>query len=277
MSQKPPTIIPYRPATRPASTGAPLPLPKRPDLRLVTERARTLDLKGKRKAWFFIGRGRIGKTTLARWCIEAMDERGGSALIAAADPTNRSLRTFIDDVAEPPSSDSNDVRDWLRGLLQHAMENDLNAMIDFGGGSTSLIDLLHEIPDLADVLSHGGIEPVAVHVIGPDIHDIVPLAAIEGEGFRPKATVLVLNERHGRREKFEEVLQHPAFRDVVARGAQVIWMPLLTPDFAQLCDSRAWHYREVHKVAGPFITSAVHNWLRRMADAFEPITTWFPE
>src|ERR1700722_19675789 len=113
-SKKPSSVIPYRPALRSSSPAAPLPLPNRPELRVAAERAPTLDLSGKRKAWFFIGRGRIGKTTLARWAAEIMDERGGTALIAAADPTNRSLRSFLDNVAEPPSSDSNDVRDWLR-------------------------------------------------------------------------------------------------------------------------------------------------------------------
>jgi hypothetical protein len=243
----------------------------------VGERPPTLDLSGKRKAWFFIGRGRIGKTTLARWAVEIMAQRGGSALIAAADPTHRRLRPFVDNVAEPQSSETGEVRDWLRDLLQHAMENDLNAIIDFGGGSTSLLDLLHELPDLADVLASGRIEPVAVHVIGADAHDLVPLAATEAAGFQPKATVLVLNERHGRREKFDTVLQHPAFREVVTRGAQVIWMPILTPDIAQLCDNRAWHYLDARRVAGPFAASAIHNWLRRMNEGLAPITTWLPE
>src|SRR3954451_24879223 len=76
-----------------------------------------LDLSGKRKVWFLVGRGRIGKTTLARWVAETMDIRGGAAIIAAADPSNRSLRVFLDGIAEPPSSNADDAKDWLRDLL----------------------------------------------------------------------------------------------------------------------------------------------------------------
>jgi hypothetical protein len=67
-----------------------------------------------------------------------MDNRGGTAVIAAADPVNRSLRVFLDNVAEPPSSNPDNVKDWLRNLLIFAMEQQASALINLGGGSASL-------------------------------------------------------------------------------------------------------------------------------------------
>ena len=78
------------------------------------------------------------KTPLTRWVAQTMDNRGGTAVIAAADPVNRSLRVFLDNVAEPPSSNPDNVKDWLRNLLIFAMEQQASALINLGGGSASL-------------------------------------------------------------------------------------------------------------------------------------------
>jgi hypothetical protein len=236
-----------------------------------------IDLTGKRKAWFLVGRGRIGKTTFARWLVETMDQRGGSAVIAAADPVNRSLRMFLDNVAEPPTTEPDDVKNWLLELLEYAVQDKVSAVVDLGGGNTSLSALLAEMPNLADVLTDGGIEPVAVHVTGPDPHDLVTLAVTEAEGFRPRATAIVLNEAHGQRPRFDQVLQHPAFQTAVERGAVPLWMPRLNPDAARQCDANAWRYYQVSGKAGPFTASAVQTWLRRMAEEMAPIGTWLPE
>ncbi len=283
MAQKPtPTrsasVIPFRPFTRAALPTAPLPLPMTAGRSALSEAPpAAIDLSGKRKAWFFIGRGRIGKTTLARWVAETMDQRGGSAIIAAADPVNRSLRVFVDNVAEPPSANPEDVKDWLRDLLQTATEKSLNAMIDLGGGNTSLSALLAEMPDLAKVLSDGGVEPVAIHVVGTAPHDLVPLAITEGEGFQPAATAIVLNETHGRRTRFDPILNHPTFQAAIDRGAIKLWMPQLTPDAAELCDANGWHYHDALTKAGPFTASSVKMWLDRMAKEMQPIVSWIPE
>jgi hypothetical protein len=280
MAQKPSkssSVIPFRQLDRPLPPSSILPLPEGAAVPVVVETPPALDLSGRRKAWFMIGRGRIGKTTLTRWVAETIENRGGSAVIAAADPVNRSLRVFVDGVAEPPSSDPDDVKDWLGDLLQYVMREKQNALIDLGGGNTSLSALLREIPDLAEVLAESGIEPVAVHVLGADPHDLVPLAMMEAEGFRPRATAIVLNEAHGRRSRFDQVIAHPAFTAAMERGAVKLWMPLLTPDAARQCDANAWHYHDVKGKAGPFAASAVQTWLRRMSDEMAPIASWLPE
>ena len=273
------SVIPFRPGTRQALPTAVLPLPQSAGSIALADPPMPMgiDLSGKRKAWFFIGRGRIGKTTLARWVVETMDQRGGSAIIAAADPVNRSLRVFVDNVAEPPSTNPDDVKDWLRDLLQTATEQRLNAMIDLGGGSTSLSALLAEMPDLATVMSAGGVEPVAVHVVGTAPHDLVPLAITEAEGFQPAATAIVLNETHGRRANFAPIINHPTYQAAIARGAIQLWMPRLTPDAAATCDANEWHYHDAVSKAGPFTASSIKTWLDTMAREMQPIASWFPE
>jgi hypothetical protein len=241
------------------------------------DKTEAVDLRGQRKVWFLIGRGRIGKTTLARWIAETAEDRGAGFIVAAVDPVNRSLRNYIDGVAEPSSADPAEVRDWLWGFLQHVQAEKLNALVDLGGGDTALSALLHDMPDLAEIMAGAGTEAVAVHIVGPDQHDLSPLALAESQGFRPRATVIVLNEAHGRREKFQPILEHQIFRSAMARGAIQLWMPLLTPDAARTVDANEWQYRNVKNAGGPFTASLVHNWLRRMEEAFSPVSSWFPE
>ena len=44
-----------------------------------------IDLTGKPKAWFVIGRGGVGKTTLLRWAAERADQADARMVVAAAD------------------------------------------------------------------------------------------------------------------------------------------------------------------------------------------------
>jgi hypothetical protein len=119
-------------------------------------------------------------------------------------------------------------------------------------------------------------QPVAIHVVGADPHDLVPLAMTEAEGFQPAATAIVLNETHAQRFRFDQVLQHPAFQAAVQRGAVPLWMPRLNADAAGQCDANGWRYHDVQTKAGPFTASAVQTWLRTMTQQFSPISTWLP-
>src|SRR3954469_9268072 len=188
--------IPFRPLARAPLPVTALPLPPGAGAETAVEMPSAIDLSGRRKAWFLIGRGRIGKTTFARWLVETMDQRGGSAVIAAADPVNRSLRMFLDNVAEPSTTEPDNVKNWLREMLEYAVQEKVSAIVDLGGGNTSLSALLAEMPNLADVLTDGGIEPVAVHVTGPDPHDLVTLAVTEAEGLRNTAVWPVRTRRN---------------------------------------------------------------------------------
>ena len=132
-----------------------------------------------------IGRGGVGKTTLLRWAAERADQADARMVVAAADPLNRSLRLYRDNVVEPPSNDPAATADWTQALLLRCMELGASALLDLGGGDTSLHRLLQTVPDLAAVLHDGGLEAVAVHVVGANPHDLVPLAETEAAGFQP--------------------------------------------------------------------------------------------
>ena len=102
-----------------------------------------IDLTGKPKVWFAIGPGRAGKTMLLRWAAEMTANQGGSTIVAAADPQNRSLKNYLDGVAEPPTNDATATSRWLEALLRHVMDEKMSALVDLGGGDTAL----HKLPD----------------------------------------------------------------------------------------------------------------------------------
>jgi hypothetical protein len=162
------------------------------------------------------------------------------------------------------------------------MEANANAVIDLGGGNTSLSALLAEMPTLTSVLTEAGTEPVAIHVIGPNQNDLVPLAMTEAEGFRPAATAIILNEVHGRRAAFDAVLAHPDLKAAVDRGAIVLWMPALQKAVAELCEGHGWTFQDAAASEGPLKKAPMHRadvqtWLRRMGDEMSPIASWLPE
>lgn len=142
----------------------------------VAATATAMDLSGKPKVWFAIGPGRSGKTMLLRWAAEMTANRGGSAIVAAADPQNRSLKNYLDGVAEPPTNDAAATSRWLEALLRHVMDAKLSAMVDLGGGDTALHKLLTTAPDLAEALDGAGVAPVAVYTLGSRVDDLAALA-----------------------------------------------------------------------------------------------------
>jgi hypothetical protein len=132
------SVIPFRPFSKAPLPTVSLPLPQVSALQPQAEMPKAIDLTGKRKAVFLIGRGKVGKTVFARYLAETLEKRDVGAIIAAADPSNRSLRSFVEGVVEPPTEDTAETRDWLRDLLQYAVENQHNAIVDLGGGNIAL-------------------------------------------------------------------------------------------------------------------------------------------
>ncbi len=257
----------------------------------VAKQATSLDLTGKAKIWFVVGAGRTGKTTLIRWAADVVVSQGGNAIYAAADPQNRSLVNYIDNVAQPPTNDATATSRWLEALLRHAMEEKASAMVDLGGGDTSLHKLLSTVPDLASALDDAGVAPVAVYTVGPRVDDLAALASFEAMGFQPAATVLVRNEGLAdplgdREDGFARVLRHSAYRAAVERGSVEIWMPRLDAAVAQEIEAKRLSFAQARdalspegrKVAslGPFDRSRVRTWLTAMAADMAPIMSWLP-
>lgn len=276
------------PATKPAfSFSPPFDLSGLPERRLPERvnghaqeepvAAPGVDLSGRPKVWFVIGRGRIGKTTLIRVMAETLTARGGESVYAAADPVNRSLKMFLAPVAEPPGDDPGEVANWLQALLAFAMKGDgASVLVDLGGGDTSLSRLLRTAPDLAQAMEKSPTTPVAIHVIGTDEHDLVPLAAMEEAGFQPKATALVFNEMTGTRPEFARVLQHSVVRKALDRGAVPLWMPKLSPAAIRLVDARGLQLTQAGEELGLLAGAPVRVWVQAVAREFAPIATWLP-
>jgi hypothetical protein len=250
-----------------------------------------MDLTDKPKAWLLIGRGGSGKTVLARWMGWRMTEMGRAAMIAALDPTNRSLATWFAGVEQPELSDPSYTARWLRSALSHLMAERASGVFDFGGGDISLRTVIDMAPALADDMIGAGVEPVACYCIGPSQDDLTSLGSLEESGFQPRSTLLVLNEGKAdsmlsREEAFTRVLRHSDFRAAIGRGALPVWMPRLEPDvmdqiegkhitFGQARDGQVPEGKTFLPIGG-LERSMVGRWLDRMEQAFQPIATWLP-
>ena len=247
-----------------------------------------VDLSGKKKIVFWIGRGKTGKTTGIRWAAEAAILAGATLLMADMDPTNDTFSKYIDNVARPPeASDPALSLKWLDKLLQHALQHRLSLLVDLGGGDTTLRRLVEQLPDLVEMAEAQGFAIVLFYTAGPQEEDLSPLATMEGLGFRPSATAIVLNEAmadlgDSPLQAFARVLRHSAFLAAVGRGAVPIWMPRLLP--AQQVEIRRLHFRDAaageigqgKTPLGPFDRSRVLNWLQAMDANFVGIRTWLP-
>jgi len=133
-----------------------------------------------------------------------------------------------------------------------------------------------------------GIEPVAIHLLGPDRDDLAYLRDVEEGGlFAPKATIIVFNEGlvpAGRSVKaaFAPVLDNPILHAALARGAKAVYMPRLIP--AHEVDERrltfaaavAGRIKEGQRQIGPYNRELIKNWLRAMEQNFAPVAGWLP-
>ena len=132
-----------------------------------------------------------------------------------------------------------------------------------------------------------GFAVVLFYTVGPQEKDLSPLATMKGRGFRPTATVIVLNEAMAEigdlpPNAFAQILRHSAFLAAVERAAVPIWMPRLLP--AQQVEIRRLKFRDAAagKIGqgktplGPFDRSRVLSWLQAMDANFAGIASWMP-
>lgn len=233
--------------------------------------------------WYLIGANYSGKTTFARWMCGRMLEAGRSAVMAAADPANRTLADFFEAVAQPPSNDAGQTAGWLQALTDHVITHRLAGVVDMGGGDTALGKVVDLVPTLAPTMEEAGVSPVAAYFLGPRVDDLGTLAGFEAKGFQPRATVLVLN--HGRvpaemdgAGAFAAVRRHSVFRSAVDRGAVVVEMPRLDPAALALeIERRRLHFaavRDGQTPIGGLRRAGVSAWMTRMEAAFGPVVDW---
>jgi hypothetical protein len=259
---------------------------RRPTSEVVNSR---LDLTGKPKVWFIIGRGKTGKTTLLRFTAEEAVAAERRVLLVDLDRANATLASYFQGVQRPPAGDEAGVTAWLEKLLTFIMTEKAAALIDLGGGDTALRRLVSEVPDLVATLEAAGVAAVAIYMLGPQPDDLAPLATLEAAGFQPAATLLVLNEGLietpvSREEAFARVLRHSAFKAAAGRGAEAVWMPRLLP--AGEIEARRVLFGQAERGAvregrkqtplGPFDQARVRAWLRAMRAEFAGVASWMP-
>src|ERR1700733_7378095 len=80
-----------------------------------------IDLSGKPKVWFTVGRGKTGKTTLLRFAAEEAAAGARRIVLADLGRANATLASYFQDVQRPPTGDEASVTVWLEKLLTFAM------------------------------------------------------------------------------------------------------------------------------------------------------------
>ncbi len=250
-----------------------------------------VDLGDGPKVLFVMGPGRSGKTTLLRYIMEQARPGKPAPIAAALDPQNRSLATFVNDVAQPGTNDPVGVARWAEELLGFVMAEKQSALLDMGGGDLSMGRLLEDVPDLTASLEESRVHPVALYTLSPRVDDLGVLAGYEAQGFQPKATALILNAGLAdptvpREEAFGRLLRHSAFRAAVGRGAVPIWMPRLDAGVAAEIEGKRLRFEQARDgqapddqpgaILGPFDRSRVRKWMTDMAAALAPIRSWIP-
>lgn len=247
-----------------------------------------IDLSGRHKIIFWVGRGKTGKTTGIRWLAEKTLMNGTPLLMADLDTTNDTFSRYIDKVARPPeTTDPSLSLKWLDRLLQHSLGQKISALVDLGGGDTTLRRLAVELPDLVALFEAQGFAVVLFHTVGPQEEDLSPLATLQRLGFKPTASCIILNEAmmdvgETRDTGFARILRHSVVRHAIGGGAVPVFMPKLFA--AQQVEIRRLKFHDAvagktgraDTPLGPFDRARVRLWLEAMDSNFAGISSWLP-
>lgn len=242
-----------------------------------------VDLAGRTKIVFAAGRGKTGKTTLLRWVAEISNERHGQAILADIDPSNASFSRYFDDVARPPTDNPAGVARWLQQLIEHCIAEKQSAIVDLGGGDTTLRTLATEMPGFGAHIEASGLVPVMLYMLGTQPEDLTPAVTLSNRGFSTKAQALVFNEfaieaGTTRNEAFDRITKSESFGKL-ARSSVTVWMPRLFA--AEAIESRECRFFEardnrVSPPLGVFDHARLNAWLQSMDRRFGGISSWVP-
>ena len=246
--------------------------------------AQGVDLSGRAKIVLAAGRGKTGKTTLLRWLAEQSLEAGHSFLMADIDPTNASFAAYFEGVSRPRDDDPLRVRDWLQLFIEYAVKHELSALIDLGGGDTTLRSIAAEMPGFDAMIEEAGLAVAIFYLVGPHPEDLTPIATLSERGFNPRARAIVLNEGtapigRSREEALARVTGTALFEATTMNGAIPLWMPRLHA--AEAIEARHCGFREgrdgkTDPPLGLFDRTRVRHWLNAMDARFAGVRTWLP-
>jgi hypothetical protein len=242
-----------------------------------------IDLSNRPKIVMAVGRGKTGKTTLLRWVAEMSFEQASSPILADIDPSNQSFSRYFKDAIRPETDHPAGVAKWLQELFEHCVTYQRSAIVDLGGGDTTLRTLASEMPGLASHLETNGVSPVLLHLAGPQPEDLTPSNTLISRGFSPAAQALILNEfsiepggtRHA---TFASTLQSSAGL-TLTEASVIVWMPKLHS--ADAVEKRQCRYiaardGQVNPPLGMFDAARLRVWLDTMNRRFAGISSWIP-
>jgi hypothetical protein len=246
--------------------------------------AQGIDLTGRNKIIFAVGRGKTGKTTLLRWMAETALAAGRPFLMADIDPTNASFASYFEGVSRPDTDDPAGVNRWLQAFIEYAVKHQTTAMIDLGGGDTTLRTLATEMPGFAQQIEEAGLVPVNFYLAGAQPDDLAPIATLAERGFSPRARAVVLNESTAelglsRQQGFMRVVRNRVLLDQLRSGAINLWMPRLHA--AEAVESRRSTFAAARDgrttpPLGLFDRARVKSWLEAMDRQFQGVQSWMP-
>ncbi|MDD2794635.1 hypothetical protein [Acidocella sp.] len=242
-----------------------------------------VDLAGKTKIVFAAGRGKTGKTTLLRWIAETSFQRASTPILADIDPSNASFSRYFEDVARPETDNPAGVARWLQQLIEHCVSERQSAIVDLGGGDTTLRTLATEMPGLAAAMEAAGVAPVMLYLLGTQAEDLTPALTLSARGFAPKAQALVLNEvaidaGTTRTDAFGRLTGLPGFIEL-AKTSVPVWMPrLFAAEAIEARQCRFFDARDgrVTPPLGMFDGARLRAWLDAMDRRCAGISSWIP-
>jgi hypothetical protein len=245
--------------------------------------AQGVDLAGKTKIVFAAGRGKTGKTTLLRWTAETSFQRGSTPILADIDPSNATFSRYFDAVARPETDSPAGVARWLQQLIEHCVTEHQSAIVDLGGGDTTLRTLATEMPGLAAAMEASGVAPVMLYLLGTQAEDLTPALTLSARGFAPKAQALVLNEvaidaGTTRVDAFGRLTSLPGFMEL-AKTSVPVWMPrLFSAEAIEARQCRFFDTRDgkVTPPLGMFDAARLRAWLDAMDRRLAGISSWIP-
>jgi hypothetical protein len=278
-----PSATPFKPSAK-AAVGKPMDLQgMAPRTEPEPEVEQGIDLAGKPKILFAAGRGKTGKTTLLRWIAETSAAREGGAILADIDPSNASFSRYFTDVARPDTDHPAGVTRWLQALIEHCATERQSAIVDLGGGDTTLRSLAGEMPDLSAAMEGAGLTPVMLYLLGTQPEDLVPAMTLSERGFRPQAQALILNEvaidaGTTRAAAFERIATLPAFAELARTGVRVFMPRLFSAEAIEIRQCRFFAARDgqVTPPLGMFDAARLRSWLDAMDRRFAGIGSWIP-
>ncbi|MHB1302610.1 MAG: P-loop NTPase family protein [Acidiphilium sp.] len=280
---KPAGATPYR-ANNARFTGRTPDIPSlAPPQESGPEIQRGIDLTGRAKIIFAAGRGKTGKTTLLRWLTETSILNGGAPILADVDPSNATFSAYFANVARPDTDNPAGVAAWLQDLIEHCIGEQQSALIDLGGGDTTLRSLAAEMPGLAMHIEAAGMAPVLFHLTGTQPEDLAPALTLATRGFTPKAQALVFNEYaieagSTRTRAFSRLIASSAYGRL-AQSSVKLWMPRLHAAEAveaRQCGFTAARDGAVDPPLGVFDAARVRVWLEAMDRRFAGVRSWIP-